>query len=288
MNMITTYRLGLYEKALPNEMPLEEKLSEARRLGFDQLEISIDETDARLARLGWSDSEKQQLKASIDRTGVPIRTMCLSGHRKFPFGSSDPAVRERSINIMSAAIRFAADVGISVIQLAGYDVYYEPGSEETRRYFVENLARAVRMAASAGVVLGFETMETPFMDTVGKAMTYVCLCDSPWLGVYPDIGNLQNAAVKYGGSVTEDLLSGHGHIVAMHLKETRPGVYRDLRFGEGHTDYASCLRCAKDMGVRMFTGEFWHHSGENYEQELLHASQFLRARLDAVFCAEGQ
>lgn len=31
--------------------------------------------------------------------------------------------------------------------------------------------------------LGFETMETPFMDTVEKAMHYVKLVDSPYLGV---------------------------------------------------------------------------------------------------------
>lgn len=283
MNTIHTYRIGLYEKALPNEMTLERKLTEAARLGFDQLEISIDESNSRLSRLDWSDREKQQLRAAIDRAGIPIRTMCLSGHRKYPLGASDPAIRDRSLEIMRKSIIFAADIGISIIQLAGYDVYYEPGTEETRRYFAENLARSVAMAADAGVLLGFETMETPFMDTVGKAMHYVRQCDSPWLGVYPDIGNLQNAAVAYGGSVRDDLLSGRGHIFAMHLKETRPGIYRDLRFGEGHTDYAACLRCAKDMGVRMFTGEFWHHDGEDWEQELLHASHFLRERLDAVY-----
>ena len=48
------------------------------------------------------------------------------------------------------------------------------------------------MAAEKGIVLGFETMETPFMDTVEKAMRYVNLVSSPYLGVYPDIGNLKN------------------------------------------------------------------------------------------------
>lgn len=283
MSITSAYRLGLYEKALPDEMDIEKKLYETKRFGFDQLEISIDESDWRLTRLDWPDREKQQLKMAIDRTGVPIRTMCLSAHRKYPLGASDPALREQSLKIMRKAISFAAEVGISIIQLAGYDVYYEPSNEETRRYFTENLIKAVQMAAEAGVILGFETMETPFMDTVGKAMGYVQMCDSPWLGVYPDIGNLQNAAVNYASSVTEDLLSGRGHIVAMHLKETRPGVYRDMRFGEGHTDYVACLDCAKDIGVRIFTGEFWHHIGEDYEQEIKRASQFLHTRLNAVF-----
>lgn len=80
------------------------------------------------------------------------------------------------------------------------------------------------------------------MDTVAKSMEYVRMINSPWLGVYPDIGNLQNAAVLYGHSITEDLALGTGHIFAMHLKETRPGVYRDMAFGTGHTPYAPCLQ----------------------------------------------
>ena len=43
--------------------------------------------------------------------------------------------------------------------------------------------------------LGFETMETPFMDTVEKSMEYVNKINSPYLGVYPDIGNLKNASL---------------------------------------------------------------------------------------------
>lgn len=47
------------------------------------------------------------------------------------------------------------------------------------------------MAARKGILLGFETMETPFMDTVEKAMYYVKTIDNAYLGVYPDIGNLK-------------------------------------------------------------------------------------------------
>jgi len=41
------------------------------------------------------------------------------------------------------------------------------------------------MAAKEGVQLGFETMETPFMDTTAKAMHYVDIVNSPYLGVIP-------------------------------------------------------------------------------------------------------
>lgn len=66
-------------------------------------------------------------------TGVGIPSMCLSAHRRFPFGSRDDAVRQRAREIMSKAIRLARDLGIRTIQLAGYDVYYEDHDEGTRQ-----------------------------------------------------------------------------------------------------------------------------------------------------------
>ena len=54
------------------------------------------------------------------------------------------------------------------------------------------------------------------MNTVEKAMSYVRMIDSPYLGVYPDIGNLTNASALYGVSVPADLENGRGHLWAAH------------------------------------------------------------------------
>ena len=65
------YRLGLYEKALPPELSFAQMLDETARNGFDSLEISIDESDRRLARLDWSaDERKHLLLAAGENYGV--------------------------------------------------------------------------------------------------------------------------------------------------------------------------------------------------------------------------
>lgn len=283
MDKDNRYSLGLYEKALPKGLPFDRMLHMTKQFGFDRLELSIDESDARLARLEWTAAQCSEIRAMMAQENVPIRTLCLSAHRRYPMGSLCAATRLRAMDIMKKAIDLSAALGISVIQLAGYDVFYEEDSEETRDYFCENLAIAVQQAAAAGVVLAFETMETPFMDTVAKAMQYVRAINSPWLGIYPDIGNLQNAAVRYGSDFCNDLMTGGGHIFALHLKETRPGVYRNMRFGTGHTPYKDALSCAAKMGVRMFTGEFWHQPDENFTSVIPNAAAFLREKLDTAF-----
>ena len=274
------YTLGLYEKAIPAGFTFAQMFDIAREGGFDRFEISIDETDERLSRLDLPYEEQYRIGILSRQAGTPVRTMCLSGHRKYPMGSRDPEIRSRSMDIMKKAVDFSQNAGISLIQLAGYDVYYEEGDEETEKYFRENLFLAAEYASAHGVLLGFETMETPFMDTAGKAMKYVDLINSPYLGIYPDIGNMKNAAVLYGHDVSEDLAQGRDKIFAVHLKETLPGVYRDMNFGTGgHTEYVPCIKTALDHGCRMFTGEFWYQKGQDYKETIRESGIFLREKI---------
>lgn len=274
------YRLGVYEKAFPKEFTLDEILKLAKEVGFDYVEMSIDETDERLERLDWRIEQIKELKNSMVSNNIRFETICLSAHRRFPLGSIDPTIRKKALEIMKKAALLAKELDIKLIQLAGYDVYYETSSDKTKALFEENLKIAVEYAAENGIKLGFETMETPFMDTISKAMHYVKKIDSPYLGIYPDIGNLQNAIVKYKLNLIEELNSGVGHIFAAHLKETKPGVYRDMDFGDGHTEYKVCLNELRKQGVSRFTAEFWFDKDQHLETRLRKSFLFLKDKLD--------
>ncbi len=257
------YAIGLYEKAMPDSLSWREKLAFAKEAGYDFVEISIDEKDAKLARLDWTRDERLELVRTMKEVGLPIRSMCLSGHRKYPLGASDDAVRARGMEIMEKAIRLADDLGVRIIQLAGYDVYYEESTAQTKAMFLENLKKATEMAAVRGILMGFETMETDFMNTVWKSMYYVDAVGSPYLGVYPDSGNLTNAALSSGGSVLDDLYSGRGHIVALHLKETVPGVFREVPFLTGHVDFPAVIERAWSLGIRRYVTEMWYTGNDD-------------------------
>ncbi len=274
------YTIGLYEKAMPSTLTWKEKLAAAKEAGFDFVEISIDETDEKLARLEWTKEERLELIKAMYETGISIRSMCLSGHRKYPLGSSKPDVRERGMEIMEKALELADDLGIRMIQLAGYDVYYEEGTAKTEQLFDRNLKKAVEMAATLGIVMGFETMETDFMNTVEKSMHYVNKNQSPYLHVYPDCGNITNAAVSQGGNVLDDMDTGRGHMVAMHLKETKPGIFRDMLFGEGDVDFESIISKAWEHGIRRYVTEFWYLGTEDWKKDLTESNQKMKEILD--------
>jgi L-ribulose-5-phosphate 3-epimerase len=269
------YMLGLYEKSMPSDLTWREKLLCAKEAGFDFIEISIDETDEKLSRLDISKGERLEIVKTVFETGIPIRTMCLSGHRKYPIGSSDEKIRNRGLEIMEKAIDFACDLGIRIIQLAGYDVYYEESTEETREMFKVNLAKCAELAGKRGVILAFETMETEFMNTVEKAMNYVHAVNSPYLQVYPDCGNITNAAVMYNKNVIDDLKTGAEHIAAVHLKETVPGKFREIPFGTGHVNFQEIIRTSWLLGVRKYVAEFWYVGNDNWKEVISEAKQFM-------------
>ena len=249
------YTIGLYEKAMPGTLSWQEKLEAAKKAGFDYIEISIDETDEKLARLDMPKAERMMLINTCLVMGMPIRSMCLSGHRKFPIGSNDPAIEARGMEIMEKAINLADDLGIRIIQLAGYDVYYEKGNEDTKDRFVKNLAKAVNMASAKAIVLGFETMETEFM-------------------------NITNAACLYHTDAMKDLTKGQGHIVAVHLKETVPGKFREVPFGTGHVDFDKAIETAWKLGVRKYVTEFWYTGNPSWEEDLKEANSMMRKILN--------
>lgn len=274
--------LGIYEKALPKHLSWPERLALAKACGFDFVEMSVDESDERLARLSWSKEQRLSLVSAMLETGINIPSMCLSGHRRFPFGSHDEATRQQAYLIMEQAIQLAKDVGIRTIQLAGYDVYYEQQDEGTLARFAEGMQWAVERAAAAQVMLAVEIMDTEFMSSISKWKSWDALLASPWFTVYPDVGNLS----AWGNDVAQELHLGIDRIAAIHLKdtfpvtETSPGQFRDVPFGEGCVDFVALFRTLKQLNYRgAFLIEMWTEKADEPVAEIVQARRWIEQQM---------
>lgn len=254
--------LGIYEKALPKDFSWRKRLEAAAECGFDYVEMSIDETDDRLARLDWTKEQRLDIVRHKLDTSTGIHSICLSGHRRFALGSQSKANELRARDIMEKAVELAYDIGVRNIQLAGYDVYpdYESQSAATKARFIENLQWAVRLAASAQVMLSVEIMDTEFMSTISRWKEYDHLINSPWFTVYPDIGNVS----AWNVDVEEELTLGIDKITAIHLKDTMavteaaPGTFKDVVWGTGCVDFVEAFRILKKLNYRgSFVIEQW-------------------------------
>jgi len=274
--------LGIYEKALPSQTSWREKLEIARDAGYDFIEISVDETEDRLSRLHWNQEERSALVKEIAETGVRLPSMCLSGHRKFPLGSEDPAIRTQALEIMKNAIELAVDLGIRNIQLAGYDVYYSPGNKKTRENFLNGLKQAVTWASKAEVMLSMEIMDHPLMNSISRFLEYSQEIHSPWFTVYPDVGNLS----AWGNDIEKELTKGIDKITAIHLKDTKAvsgvfnGQFKEVPFGEGCVDFPEFFRLLKKLDYRgPFLIEMWTEKSEDPIGEIRKARNWMLERM---------
>ncbi|MGL6167240.1 MAG: L-ribulose-5-phosphate 3-epimerase, partial [Fusobacteriaceae bacterium] len=249
MYNLNKFPLGIYEKALPKNISWRERLEHAKELGFDFVEISIDETDERLARLDWSLEKREEFVKAILQTGVRVPSMCFSGHRRFPLGSENEDVRNKSLELMKKAIQLAVDLGIRNIQMAGYDVYYEEGNERTRQLYIDGMKQSLKWAEQANVTLSIEIMDHPFMNSITKYLEFHKELNSPFLTVYPDVGNLS----AWGNNVRDEFLKGKNKISAVHLKDTLavtenfPGKFKEVPFGEGCVDFIDFFKLLKEI-----------------------------------------
>ena len=276
--------LGIYEKALPPGEDWLTRLQLAGELGFDFVEMSIDESDGRLARLDWSAERRLALVSAVAASGVRVPSMCLSAHRRFPLGSEDDVVRALGLQIMQKAIRLAQDTGIRVIQLAGYDVYYQQANDNTRERFREGLKQVVEMASRAQVTLAMEIMDYPLMNSISKALGYAHYLNNPWFQLYPDIGNL----LAWDNDVQMELVAGRGHIVAVHVKDTRLGEFKNVAFGEGVVDFERCFNTLLKSGYcGPYLIEMWSETAADPLQEVRAAKAWVTERMARAGLAIG-
>ncbi|MFW5695088.1 MAG: L-ribulose-5-phosphate 3-epimerase, partial [Alkalispirochaeta sp.] len=264
------------EKALPAFGSWREALETTARTGYDFLEMSIDESDERIARLWWSSAEVRPLRQAIADTGVPVRHLCLSGHRRFPFASADHATREKAWEMMRRAIDLSVEVGVRIIQTQGHDVYYEESTSDTQARYRDGLARAAEMCREASVMLALENADLPMMGSLDQTSRWIEACGNPWLQMYPDLGN----SMAHGHDVVDELPRNLHHIAAVHVKDARPGEFRRVAFGEGIVPFENAFAVLDELGYRgPLVIEMWNENNEDPEAVIRDARTWVLERM---------
>lgn len=242
--------LGIYEKALVGG-PLEGAddwrafLAQVPQAGLSFIDLSIDESAQRQARLGWDASYCRLVRGAAEAVGTTIGGLCLSIHRRIAPGSADPDTRLRARQVMARGLRVCHDLSVPVLQVAGYYCYYEDPNPDAEHWYRQMLADAAPLAARLGVVMGIENVDGTDVTSVRKAVELVREVDSPYLQVYPDLGNI----AEQGLDPRVELEAGRGRMVAMHAKDVRPGEPRRVEMGTGVVDW--------DLSLQLLAHQHW-------------------------------
>ncbi|GAE78012.1 L-xylulose 5-phosphate 3-epimerase [Cutibacterium acnes JCM 18918] len=79
--------LGIYEKALvSNPLATDDDwrrfLNQVPEAGFSFVDLSVDESEERMARLGWDQRRRRMVRHCVEATETAIGGVCLSVHRR--------------------------------------------------------------------------------------------------------------------------------------------------------------------------------------------------------------
>ena len=163
---------------------------------------------------------------------------------KEPLALNEPLPLLLALNI-KVALPFPSTKQLRPLQLS---------DEETKALFLEGMKKSVEMASHAGVILAMEIMDTPFVGTILRAMHYIKEIRSPYFKIYPDMGNL----TQFSADVESEFELGISETVAIHVKETNPGVFKCVPFGEGTVRFTDIFKKLKDLNYTgMFLIEMW-------------------------------
>jgi hexulose-6-phosphate isomerase len=223
---------------LPKELPLAERLSLAREVGFVATEVHTI-TDPK---------EAEAMRAASDTAGLPIHCVMNAAHWEFPLSSSDPDVVNKSVQGMETSLRNAALFKAGVVLLV-------PAVVDARTSYADAWKRSQQvirdrilpLAAELKVVIGIEEVWNKFLLSPLEMAKYVDEFNSPYVKAYFDVGNV----LLYG--YPQDWIRTLGpRIVRVHLKDfkmdRREGRFYWKNIGEGDLDWVEVRKALADIG----------------------------------------
>lgn len=212
-------------------------LSRYKALGFDGLEG---------ASPGISSVE--ELRTAIRETGMPVHGVVDMVHWRDDsrLSSPDPAARERGREALEQAVRDAHAVGASSVLLVPGKV---TGPDENHDHVWERSIAEIRKvlptASWYGIHVLIENVWNGFCEEPDQFRDYLDEIDSPWVGMYFDIGNCR----KFGPA--EDWIRTlNTRIVKLDVKDW--GQENSFcRLGEGDVDWPAVREALAEIN---FTG----------------------------------
>ncbi len=210
-------------------------------IGYDVLEFQAQ------ALLEMENSRLSELKKLANDQNIEL-TYSLGLDKAYDISSSNPAVRERGIQYLTAIMEKVAFMDgriISGVSYAGWGVPDgEFDKEELTQNSVTSMKELSKRAESLGIVYGIEAVnrfEGVVINTAREAVAYVDMVGSKNVGILLDTYHMNieepsiGDAIRYAGD----------KLIAFHTGENNRSCP-----GRGHLDWDEVFGALKDIGYK--------------------------------------
>lgn len=221
--MLKTLKIGM----VGVKGSLTDKFKAAKEAGFDGIELNAPGINI------------EETKKAIAESGLPVDGSVNSGHWGVRHTDPDAAVRAKALEALKEGLRQTKAVGGHTLLLVVGHGKDGPEKEIWPRS-VENIAKAVPLAAELGVAIAIENVWNHFCynheggadQTAEKFVRYVDEFNSPWVGMQFDIGNHW----KYG-SMGDWIRALGKRVIKLDVKGFSRKAGSFTKIGEGDLDF---------------------------------------------------
>ena len=262
--------------AFPADWPMERVLALAVDAGYEAIELAYDLD--RTLNPGSTEADARALRQQCLDAGVPISSLASGIFWDVNLISDDGAVRAEAKEHARRMIRLGAALEVDTLLIVpGFVGPFEAGAPVVADYeraynrALDDFRELAVDAEQAKVVLGIETVWNKFLTSPMELRAFVDAVDSPYVGVYFDVGNVLRTG--YPGQWIRILGS---RIHKVHLKDFSANIgtlngFVDLLRGD--VDFKAVMAALRDVGYDDYAVVEMFPEAETAEHRIRQAAQ---------------
>lgn len=170
-------KLGMVEE----DLSLVDKFRLLKEIGFDGVELDSP-----------NPYRREDVLNARDVSGLPIHGVVDSVHWQKTLGDPDPAVRAEGVQALETALDDARAYGATTVLLVPAVVNKQISYADAYERSQAEIRRVLPLAEEKGVKIAIENVWNHFLLSPLEAARYLDEFESPWIGMYFDVGNIVN------------------------------------------------------------------------------------------------
>ncbi|UCD27391.1 MAG: sugar phosphate isomerase/epimerase [Planctomycetota bacterium] len=224
----------------------------AREAGFEAIEPTLEAKGKLTPKT--TEAKCRELGQTIRDAGLQIASLACGLFWETSYASPDPKVREQAYQLTIAGLDRARWIGSPVLLVVPGVVRraktktLEIGYADALAFSCDMLKNLAYEAATRGVIVAIENVWDNILISPVETREFIDRINSPWVGVYFDVGNV----MRYG--VPQDWITTLAQrIVRVHLKDFQLDAGNRNGFcslGEGDVDWAAVVAALQSIGYQ--------------------------------------
>ncbi len=215
--------------------PFEEVFAEAKRIGFDGVEVCIG-GNYKEHKL-WSESGIEEIKKLSADAKMEVPSLSPGGFTSCTFAHPEEARREEGKAMLKHLIETCPKIGAYAILVPFFGGGSIKPEDITSPVFIGGIKEVAEVAETHKVYLALESTlsATDHLRILEQVK-------SPYVKVYYDVGN----ATGYGYDVPKEIRQLGSEIILIHVKDTGGHL------GEGKVDFPATSEAIRDINYDRF------------------------------------